>query len=142
MSPGTNSAVGPAFAQTPEAGSVQTYTPPRLALFPAPLHCSSGDPATIVEPEIATEPPSASPASGSSPDSCAVWVPFAQPQSAVQGDPFAEASLGLLYQFGKGLKRDPVLALMLAVGALSRSFRLHKPDGSLIFDVPTARSAV
>lgn len=41
--------------------------------------------------------------------------------AALQGDPFAEASLGLLYQFGKGLPRDPVQALMWYEVALARS---------------------
>jgi hypothetical protein len=41
--------------------------------------------------------------------------------AAEQGDPFAEASLGLLYQFGKGVKKDPVQALMWYEVALARS---------------------
>lgn len=42
-------------------------------------------------------------------------------QAAVQGDPFAEASLGLLYQFGKGLPKDTVQALMWYEIALTHS---------------------
>ena len=41
--------------------------------------------------------------------------------SAQQGDPFAEASLGLLFQFGKGVKKDAVQALMWYEVALARS---------------------
>jgi TPR repeat protein len=41
--------------------------------------------------------------------------------AAVQGDPFAEASMGLLYQFGKGVPRDSVQALMWYEIALARS---------------------
>ena len=41
--------------------------------------------------------------------------------AAEQGDPFAEASLGLLYQFGKGVKKDSVQALMWYEVALARS---------------------
>src|SRR5918999_4934247 len=33
-------------------------------------------------------------------------------QAAVQGDPFAQASLGILYRFGKGVPRDYVQAYM------------------------------
>jgi TPR repeat protein len=33
-------------------------------------------------------------------------------KAAEQGDPFAQAGLGILYQFGKGVKADPVEALM------------------------------
>ena len=32
--------------------------------------------------------------------------------AAEQGDPFAQAGLAILYQFGKGVKADPVEALM------------------------------
>jgi hypothetical protein len=45
-------------------------------------------------------------------------------ESAVQGDPYAEASLGLLYQFGKGLEQDSVHALMWFEVAL-----MHSKDG-------------
>jgi TPR repeat protein len=41
--------------------------------------------------------------------------------SAVQGDPFAEASLAILYQFGKGLPKDPVQALRWYEIAIARS---------------------
>ncbi len=41
--------------------------------------------------------------------------------SANQGDPFAEASLGILYQFGKGVTQDSVQALMWYEIALARS---------------------
>jgi hypothetical protein len=40
--------------------------------------------------------------------------------SAEQGDPYAEASLGLLYQFGKGVKPDLVQALMWYEIAIAR----------------------
>src|SRR5580700_4451358 len=42
-------------------------------------------------------------------------------EAAVQGDPYAEASLGLLYQFGKGLSQDSVQALMWFEVALTHS---------------------
>jgi TPR repeat protein len=41
--------------------------------------------------------------------------------SANQGDPYAEASLGLLYQFGKGVHADPVQALMWYEVAIARA---------------------
>lgn len=41
--------------------------------------------------------------------------------AAVQGDPFAEASLGILYQFGKGLPKDSVQALMWYEVAIARA---------------------
>ena len=41
--------------------------------------------------------------------------------SANQGDPYAEASLGLLYQFGKGVHADPVRALMWYEVAIARA---------------------
>src|SRR5271165_6909427 len=41
--------------------------------------------------------------------------------AADQGDPFAEASLGILYQFGKGVHQDSVQALMWFEVALARS---------------------
>jgi TPR repeat protein len=41
--------------------------------------------------------------------------------SANQGDPYAEASLGLLYQFGKGVHADPVQALMWYEVAITRA---------------------
>ena len=40
--------------------------------------------------------------------------------SAELGDPYAEASLGLLYQFGKGVKPDLVQALMWYEIAIAR----------------------
>jgi hypothetical protein len=49
-------------------------------------------------------------------------------ESAVQGDPFAEASLGILYQFGKGLPRDPVLALMWYEIAIARAQSGDRPS--------------
>jgi TPR repeat protein len=42
-------------------------------------------------------------------------------EAAVRGDPYAEASLGLLYQFGKGLSRDSVQALMWFEVAMTHS---------------------
>ncbi len=42
-------------------------------------------------------------------------------EAAVQGDPYAEASLGLLYQFGKGLSQDRVQALMWFEVAMTHS---------------------
>jgi len=41
--------------------------------------------------------------------------------SAEQGDPYAEASLGLLYQFGKGVRADAVQALMWYEIAIARA---------------------
>lgn len=46
--------------------------------------------------------------------------------AAEQGDPYAEASLGLLFHFGKGVRRDPVQALMwyeIAVARISPADR-------------------
>jgi len=40
--------------------------------------------------------------------------------SAEQGDPYAEASLGILFQFGKGVKPDLVQALMWYEIAIAR----------------------
>ncbi len=40
--------------------------------------------------------------------------------SAEHGDPYAEASLGLLYHFGKGVPADPVQALMWYEIAIAR----------------------
>jgi TPR repeat protein len=42
-------------------------------------------------------------------------------EAAEQGDPYAEASLGLLYQFGKGLTTDRVKALMWYEIAIARA---------------------
>jgi hypothetical protein len=42
-------------------------------------------------------------------------------EAAAQGDSFAEASLGILYQFGKGVHRDSVLALMWYEIAIARA---------------------
>ncbi len=42
-------------------------------------------------------------------------------ESAAQGDPYAEASLGLLYQFGKGVAKDPIQALMWYEIAVARA---------------------
>ena len=41
--------------------------------------------------------------------------------SANQGDPYAQASLGLLYQFGKGVHADLVQALMWYEVAIARA---------------------
>jgi hypothetical protein len=41
--------------------------------------------------------------------------------AAEQGDPYAEASLGILYEFGKGVTADPVAALMWYEIAISRA---------------------
>jgi TPR repeat protein len=41
--------------------------------------------------------------------------------AADQGDPFAEASLALLYQFGKGVRQDSLQALMWYEVAIARS---------------------
>jgi TPR repeat protein len=41
--------------------------------------------------------------------------------AADQGDAFAEASLGILYQFGKGVRQDSVQALLWYEVALARS---------------------
>jgi len=41
--------------------------------------------------------------------------------AANQGDPYAEASLGLLYQFGKGVHADLVQALMWYEVAIARA---------------------
>jgi TPR repeat protein len=40
-------------------------------------------------------------------------------KGADQGDPFAEASLGILFNFGKGVKRDYVQAYMWYMRAAS-----------------------
>jgi hypothetical protein len=41
--------------------------------------------------------------------------------AAEQGDPYAGASLGILYQFGKGVTADPVKALMWYEIAIARA---------------------
>jgi TPR repeat protein len=53
-------------------------------------------------------------------------------ESANQGDPYAEASLGLLYQFGKGVRADSVQALMWYEVAIARA---QEADRGSIMDL-------
>ena len=53
-------------------------------------------------------------------------------EAAEQGDPYAEASLGLLYQFGKGVTTDRVKALMWFEIAIAR---VPAPDRDSVVDL-------